>query len=140
MQNIKLFEEFNQSSFDTFRKIAYNQTKDDRRFQLSYFGAFVSTVWMKAGLYKTKEIPKELIEACKDVLIEVYFDNIEPEWDEDEIPDEDENKSMYYWWENLAPDNFEVKIDHHSPYQDKTLPYLVMKKECMPPHGLFINK
>lgn len=128
--SLKTFEKFNGSFYEKIRSIAYNLTKDDRKFEMRYFGPFCSMVWVKSGQYKTKELTQEFIDACKDVIVEVYFSNIDIEWEDD---------SMYEWWENLKPESFEIKENYQrSPYKDKSIPYLSLKKEHESPHAMTI--
>lgn len=128
--NLKTFENFNRSFYEKIRSIAYNLTKGDRKFEMRYFGAFCSLVWVKSGQYKTKELTQDFIDACKNAIVEVYFNNIDIEW---------EDESMYEWWEGLTPDSFVIKEnDPRSPYQDKTIPYLELKKEHESPMAMTV--
>jgi len=125
IQDFNKFKTFestdNASKYDKYLKLAIDDILEMRRFPLQYFPALVGTVKNKAGEAKLEEIPSELVDACKDAIIDVYFSNIEPEW---------ETEEQWNFWEKLSKDSLVLKhanpnsMWNGSPYKDKTIPYI----------------
>lgn len=130
MKHLQLFESFNSTKYDKYFNLAVRDLSELKRFPLQYFAALVGTIKNKAGEAALEEIPEELVQACKDAIIEVYFSNIEPEWETDD---------QYEFWEQLGPDSFLLKHDPNagkpghfwggSPYHDKSIPYIEWRPE-----------
>lgn len=126
---IKLFEEFGDVSYEKFLKLAKKEV-DTKRLPAGQFVSVVNMVRQRAGLAKegNKELPEDLVQACKNAVEDYYGEGVELEFKTDK---------MYNWWNGISHDSFEFKTSedrrHANPYTDKDIPFLVWKEGKEPP-------
>jgi hypothetical protein len=101
-------------------EITENELSGQKHLYFEHISGLIGTVFNKAHIKRMNPIPEEYLDAIKEGLCNYFYGGCEPEFDTEE---------QYNNWESINNKNFEYIIGRYgwkkSPYQDKTLPYLI---------------
>ena len=128
---ILLFEEFNDDFYKKCLSLALKEIAGEKRIPCSHFIGVVGMVRNKMGLAKpgNKDLPQDLVYACKEAVEDHFWGGVEPEWP----------MEMMTWWEGLDSSYFvfeEGEGDYktgRNPYKNTTVPFLAWKDKSSVP-------
>jgi hypothetical protein len=82
--------------FDKAKRLASKLCRDSKYMYRSHVTGVIATLVFNYGM----SLSQEMIDGVKEALIDHFFYGLDPEFDDEE---------MYFWFENLSPQSFEIK-------------------------------
>lgn len=125
---------------DKIQKVSAQECESLRRLPYSLLIAHCATVFDKVGIPHVNPIPEEYFDAVIDGIIDEIYDGIEPEFETEAEYGRYENaiaqlKRCEYIVEeyedrkDYCNHTYKCLVTSKSPYQDKTIPFLGLRKK-----------
>lgn len=121
---------------DKIERISAELCSELTRLPFGFLVAHTATVFDKAGVPRVNPIPEEYFDAVLYGIFDEIYGGLEPEFDTEEEYNRFTNavsklKSAEYMIEEYEYSSFwnqDIRITPASPYQDKSIPFLAIRK------------